>query len=306
MSRTRKPSITGPSLARRTSTSTQSRIRPIDILQNSPDSRASDRDQYRSPSDAVFIKESPNIERARQPYTAKPGNGKVYTETLDVPNTSRPGRAYSTGRGPRDHEPEPDHRPRHVRTYSNASSNRPSGTRRTQSPPMRSYGQSDPTALDTGGSYPPEKYSSPPKQPSLSPTSAYTTTKYVPSSAETRDRERDRDRERYSESRRSEKRNTSDQPRSRRNTLNNPPQLLPEIITPRNTERWDQIYENRDKSRDREWKFEPKSAGPILHQEFRPDARPAPSDSLGEERYLRAPRSGEYEVGKGQKYYERR
>jgi hypothetical protein len=310
MSRTRKPSITGPSITRRQSTSKQSKIRPIDIPQISPTSKGLDRDQtqYRSPSDAGFIREPINIERDRQPYTAKPGNGRAYTETLAVPNTTRPGRAYSTGRGPRDHEPEPDYRPRHVRTYSNASSNRSGGTRRAPSPPMRNYGQSDPSTLDTGGNYLSEKYSSPPKQSSLSPTSSYTTTKYIPSSSETRDRDR------YADSRRHEKRNTSDQPRSRRNTLNDSSRPPPEIITPRNAEGWEQMYESRDKSRenarDRERKFEPRSAGPILHQEFRPDARPAMSDSPDEEWYLRAPvplpRGGEYEVGKGGKYYERR
>lgn len=312
LSRTRKPSITGPSLTRQTSTSVPSKIRPIDIPQSGPANKASDRSdrdqmQHRSPSDTVLIREPPNIERARQPYTAKPGNGKVYTETLDVPNTTRTGRAYSTGRGPRDHEPEPEYRPRHVRTHSNASSSRPSGTRGTQSPPIRNYGkQPDPITLDIGATYPSEKYSSPPKQSSLSPPSSYTTAKYISSSSETRDRDRDR----YTESRRSERRN--DQPRSRRNTINNPSQLPPEIITPRNTEHWEQKYENRNKSRerDRERKFEPKSAGPVLHQEIRPDARPALSDSPDEEWYLRAPalltRGGEYEVGKGQKYYDRR
>lgn len=305
MPRTRKPSITGPSITRRTSTT--GKIRPIDISQISPPNKGSVRDQiqYRSPSDPVFIRELVN-ERARQPYTARPGNGKVYSKTLNAPNTTRPRRAYSTGRGPRDHEPEPDYRPRHVRTHSNASSSRPSGTRRAPSPPMRNHRESDPTALDTGGSYLSEKYSSPPKQASLSPTPGYTTTKYVPSSPETRGRDKDAD------SRRSERRNTADQPRSRRNTLNNPSQLPPEITTPHNVERWEQMYENRDKSRDRERerKIEPKSAGPILHQEFRPDARPTVSNSPDEEWYLRAPppppRGGEYEIGKGQIYYERR
>jgi hypothetical protein len=154
MSRTRKPSITSHSLTQQTSATAQSRIQPINIPQISPASIVPDRDQmqYQSPSDAVFIKESPNIERDRQPYTAKPGS-------------------------------------------------------------------------------------------------------------------------------------TLDQLRSRRNTFSNPSQLPAETTSPRNSERWNQMYENRD----REKVFELKSAGQILHEEFRPDVRPVLSDSPDEEWYLRAP-----------------
>ncbi len=320
--RTRKPSIISSPVTRRTSTaSTQPKTRPIDIPQMSPPTNGTDKDQMhynRSASDAVTIREPRNIERDRQPYTTKPGNGKFYPENLAAPSTTRPGRAYSTGRGPRDHEPEPEYRPRHVRTHSNASSNRPSGTRRAQSPPLQNFSQSNQSNLDTGEFYLSEKYSSPPKQSSLSPTSSYTTTKYIPSPSDLRDREQDRERERererdrYGDVRRSERRNTSDQPRSRRNTLNDPSRRPPEIITPRNAERWTQVSENRDKSRDgeRDRRFEPKSAGPILHQEFRPEIRTTVPTLPDEEWYFRAsvppPRGGEHEVGKGGKYPERR
>jgi hypothetical protein len=289
----------------------------------SPPSRGIERDQMlfsNSPSDAGIIKEPVNIERARQPYTAKPGNGKVYVDNLAVPNATRPGRAYSMGRAPRDHEPEPEYRARHIRTQSNAGhdpstpASRPVVTRRAQSPPMFKFSHSNPSNPDTGGSYSPERFSSPPKQPQPSSPTSYTTNKYIPLTSETRERDRDRDhdRDRYGDTRRSERRSTNDdsRPRSRRNTLNDPSRLPAEITTPRNAERWDRMYENRDKSRDRDRKYEPRSAGPILHQEIRPDSRTTASDSPDEEYYLRAPtlpfRSGEYETGKGAKYYERR
>lgn len=266
----------------------------------------------KSQSDAI-IREQVNIERARQPYTAKPGNGKVYVESLAGPNATRPGRAYSTGRAPRDHEPEPEYRARHIRTQSNAGydpftpASRPGGTQRAQSPPIYKFSHSNPSHLDTAESYPPEQFSSPPKHQPSSPTS-YTTTKYIPLPSEMR--ERDRDRDRYVDTRRSERRNANDEPRSRRNTLNDPSRLPPEITIPRNTESWNRMYENRDKSKDRDRKYEPKSAGPVLHQEFRPDPRTTASDMPDEEYYLRAPaprpRSGEYESGKGGRYYERR
>jgi hypothetical protein len=315
ISRTRNPSITSPPIARRNSSSMQPKTRPIDILQMHNPFKGTDRDQMpysKSPSDAGIIKEPVTIERERLPYIAKPGNGKVYTENLAVPNATRLGRAYSTGRAPRNHEPEPEYRARHTRTQSNASNHpltpapRPGGTRRAKSPPIMKFSRSNPSNLDTGGSYLPEQFSSPPKQSqSLSPTS-YTTTKYIPSPSEMR--ERDRDRDRYADTRRSERRN-SNEPRSRRNTLNDPSRLPPEITTPRNVEGWERMYENRDKSRDRERKYEPKSAGPILHQEFRPDTRTTASDLPDEEYYFRPPppppRGGEYEIGKGRKYYDR-
>jgi hypothetical protein len=297
----------------------QPKIPPIDIPQMSPPSKGRDRDQMsysKSPSDVGIIREPVHIERSRQPYTAKPGNGKVYVENLAVPNATRPGRAYSTGRAPRDHEPEPEYRSRHIRTQSIASNDpftpvsRLGGTRRGQSPPIHKFSNSNPSNLDTGGGYLPEQFSAPPKQPQPSSPTLYTTTKYIPSPSEMRERDRDRDRDRYGDSRRSERRNTNDAPRSRRNTLNDPSRLPPELTTPRNAERWDRVCENRDKSRDRDRKYEPKSAGPILHQEPRPEPRATASDLPDEEYYLRAPapppRSGEYEIGKGGQYYERR
>jgi len=277
----------------------QSKTGPIDIPQVNSPPKWTERDQMpysKLPSDAGIIKEPGNIERHRQPYTAKPGNGKVYVESLAVPNRTRPGRAYSTGRAPRDHEAEPEYRARHIRTQSNASNDQFTLASRP----------------GAGGGYLPEQFSSPPKhsQP-LSPT-LYTTTKYIPPSSEMRERDRDRDRDhdRYRDTRRSERRNTNDEPRSRRNTITDPSRLPPELTTPRNAERWDRMYENRDKSRDRDRKSEPKSAGPILHQEIRPDPRITEPDLPDEEYYLRAPalphRSREYEIDKGGKYYDRR
>jgi hypothetical protein len=312
ISRTRNPSIAAsPPITRRASSSTQPKTQPIDIPQMSPTSKVTEKDQMpygKTPSDAGIIRESVGIERARQPYTARPGNGKVYVENLGVPNGARSGRANSTGRSPRGHEPEPEYRTRHIRTQSNAShdpfipASRPS-TRRAQSPPIYKFSHSNPSNLDAGGPYLPEQFNSPPKQHQPSSPTSYTTPKYIPPPSEMRERDR-------GDNRRSERRNTNDEQRSRRNTLNDPSRLPPEITTPRNAERWARMVESRDKSRDRDKKYEAKSAGPILHQEFRPDPRTTTSEFQDEEYYLSAPapppRSGDYESGKGGRYYERR
>jgi hypothetical protein len=248
--------------------------------------REKDRMSFSGPtSDAAIIEDNVKLERDRLPYTAKPGSGKVYADNLGIPNTTRPGRANSVGRDARDVGPDTHRKPR---TQSNAGNNpytttpRPGGAPRGPSPPLNRHSLSNSLNLDTNGSYPSESFSSQPKytQP-LSP--SYTTTKYTPSSDT-----HETDRGKYAESRRYERRSTYDSSR-----------VPAEISIPRDAGRWDR-YENQERDRDRERKNEPKSAGPVLHQEFRP--------STAEEEFYRnlpPPRGGEYEVGKGGKYYQR-
>lgn len=298
MSRKRRPSITSPQapLPRRASSSAQSR--PIDIPRMKTTSRGTERDRMSysgPPTDAAIIQDTVKLERDRQPYTAKPGNGKVYTDSLSVPHATRPGRANSVGRDTRDSEPEG--RRRH-RTQSNASNSpympppRPGGQRRAPSPPLQKLSHSNPGNLDIVGNYPPPPFNSLPKQSqSFSPTT-YTPSKYLPPPDM-----RERDGDRYIEPRRYE----------RRSNVDDMSRLPPEITTPRDTDRWDRMLgvgereRDRDRDRERERKYEPKSAGPILHQEFRPSVSP-------EEDFYRGaapPRGGEWEVSKGGKYNSR-
>lgn len=338
MPRKRQGSITSPPLSRRTS-STQpapSKTRPIDIPQAKPSPRTSDRDRAvhdSASSEASAIDDTLPIERDRQPYVAQPGNGRVFTETLSAPRATGRERANSASRVIRGPELEQQ---KHYRTQSTASSNpyvpvsRPGGSRRQASPPIQKFSHSNPLSIDTGGSYTPEAFSSPPKHAhTFGPPS------YTPSSSKAlsplhidprdRDRERDQDRdrdrerdrgrdnkERYADSRRYDRdsrRNTLEEPPSRRSTIGETSRVPVDLSSPRDADRRDRLHEerDRDRERDRDKMYEPKSAdprherGPILHQDFKPEARSAVPD---EEYYRSALPRGEYESGQS-KYFPR-
>jgi hypothetical protein len=235
-----------------------------------------------TPPDTSYTEDAVPIERTRQPYIAQPGNGKVYIDSLNPLNSSRPVRANSTSRPSRDAEPEPQIR--HVRTQSNTSNNpyitspRPGGARRGPSPPLNKYSRSNPTSLDTGGTYLSDPFGSASQAQSYS-ASSYTPSSRLPglASSDSRDRDRerekdrDRDRDRKSERDRDRDRERDrDRPRrerSRRSTIGDETPRPPiDITTSREPDRYDRLYDDRDRDR------ESRSA-PILHQEFRPDHR---------------------------------
>jgi hypothetical protein len=105
----RKKSITSPPLSQHSSTS-QSRPHPVEIheARTSPTSSKAqpvERPSYQPPpsAESSATEEPVRIERDRQPYTAQPGNGKVYNESSTL-NTPRLGRTNSSSR-PREAEP---------------------------------------------------------------------------------------------------------------------------------------------------------------------------------------------------------
>lgn len=160
-----KRSITSPPLSRTTSSS-QTRTRPIEVPQpkispTEPKIKPLERERMPysgSPSalDSTVVDETIKIERERHPYTAQPGAGKVHTESVNHRGPSRHYRANSTSRVTR-HPLDIGTEPRHQRTQSTASQNytpvlRPGG-RRTSSPPLKSFSNSDPHDIDAGSTF---------------------------------------------------------------------------------------------------------------------------------------------------------
>ena len=160
----RRASITSsPSLSRHSSTSTRARpVQPVEVHQpkTSPPSKAQPLERERNPySGAPSASDTSSnedtgvkIERDRQPYTAQPGNGKVHGEATTTNSGTRKGRSNSTSQ----HRDMPEARipseTRHHRTSSTTSQNYvppPRISRRTSSPPFKSYSNSTPD--DLGG-----------------------------------------------------------------------------------------------------------------------------------------------------------
>ncbi|TVY48373.1 hypothetical protein LOCC1_G000943 [Lachnellula occidentalis] len=166
----RRKATVSPPISRRSSTS-QSRSRPVEIHQAKTVPKSSkvqpierERKPYGTASDSS-IEETIKIERERQPYSAQPGNGKVYTEKSNHKASST--RKTSTSRT-RD---QPEVRERRHRSQSTNTSSyvpppRAGGStrksRRTSSPPIKSFSTSTPADIDMGTSskYPPLSSSS--------------------------------------------------------------------------------------------------------------------------------------------------
>ncbi|TVY56831.1 hypothetical protein LCER1_G002325 [Lachnellula cervina] len=166
----RRKAAVSPPLSRRSSTS-QSRTRPVEIHQAKTLPKSSnvqpierERKPYGTASDSS-IEETIKIERERQPYSAQPGNGKVYTEKSNHKSSST--RKTSTSRT----REQPEVRERRHRSQSTSTSAyvpppRAGGStrksRRTSSPPIKSFSTSTPADIDLGTSskYPPLSSSS--------------------------------------------------------------------------------------------------------------------------------------------------
>lgn len=142
-----KPTITSPPLSRHSST-TQARRSPVDVNQSNtkPQPIERERKPYAgTPSASAIKEEAVKIERERQPYSAQPGNGKVHHDDSNLGTKSRPGRANSTSRT---RDPETGHH----RTQSTSTNympppreQPPPWNERRNSPPLRSFRNSEPT-----------------------------------------------------------------------------------------------------------------------------------------------------------------
>ncbi|TVY20743.1 hypothetical protein LARI1_G001169 [Lachnellula arida] len=166
----RRKAAVSPPLSRRSSTS-QSRARPVEIHQAKTLPKSSkvqpierERKPYGTASDSS-IEETIKIERERQPYSAQPGNGKVYTEKSNHKSAST--RKPSTSRTREQPEVrERRHRSQSINTSTYAPPPRAGGStrksRRTSSPPIKSFSTSTPADIDMGTSskYPPLSSSS--------------------------------------------------------------------------------------------------------------------------------------------------
>lgn len=228
----RQKSTIMPSSPPRQSPSTQSRSRPVDIHQvktapivinTKPAER--ERKQYTSASsvsESSGNEEPVQIERQRQPYTAQPGSGKIYTESSSFNTPPRLGRANSTREQDR---PEM----RRPRTQSTASQNyTPLPRRQPNSPVLRGYSSSTPDDIN-GPPFIPSLNSAPSSfttQQPFAPSSLGSTTSMPPPPTMDRDR-------RAREERRS-RRYTADEARMRA-----------EFNSPRDAERWDRMQDNR-------------------------------------------------------------
>ncbi|CAG8983974.1 hypothetical protein HYALB_00008835 [Hymenoscyphus albidus] len=147
-----KPTITSPSLSRHSSTTqanqSNAKSQPIER----------ERKPYAgTPSTSAIKEEAVKIERDRQPYSAQPGNGKVHEEP-NQGTKAKLGRANSTSRT-KDIPDTSD--ARHHRTQSTTNSNYTSlprervqpNARRNNSPPLRSFRNSEPIDLNAGTNY---------------------------------------------------------------------------------------------------------------------------------------------------------
>lgn len=247
-SRRHKPSLLSSSPPRR-SPSTQSRSRPVDIHQakSSPiaiNPKASERDRKPYSTTASVSESSGNdepvkIERERQPYTAHPGTGKIYSESNNSYNTPRLSRANSTNASRENPERL---RPR---TQSAASQNYAPLPRpirgAPRSPMLKGYSSSTPD--DIGGhlfvpslNSAPSSFTSQPQQ--FGPSSLGSTGSMPPPPPPPLvDRDRDRDRRSKEDNR--PRRSTADDAR-----------IITEFNSPRDAERWDRILESRSAESD--------------------------------------------------------
>lgn len=240
MSRRQRSTITSSSPPRR-SPSTQSRTRPVDVHQvkTAPipiNTRPSERDRKPFTSTSSVSESSGNeaepvkIERERQPYTAQPGSGKIYTESNSYNSPSRLSRTNSTSeskeRGVRVEQRRP-------RTQSTASQNYaplPRGSRHPTSPMLRGYSSSTPDDINGLPSVPPlstgsSSFTSQPQH--FAPSSFGSNGSMHPPPPIDRDR-----------------RATTEERRSRRATADEA-RLTAEFNSPRDAERWDRIMESR-------------------------------------------------------------
>lgn len=250
----RKASITSPSLSRHSSTS-NARSRPVEIHQvrtSPPTSKAQPIERERNPyagvpsvtSESSGNEETIKIERDRQPYTAQPGNGKVYTENPGLNALPRLGLANSTSSRPRDMPERTENR--HHRTQSTASQNYVppprAGGRRTSSPPIRGYSISTPDDIDKYKPGPPPSSTSSsftnPSQGFIP--SSYSSTSSIPPPpppVEIRDSRERRVRE--------------DRHYGTRRGTEEEAILAGEFNSPRDAERWDRFQESRAAETDR-------------------------------------------------------
>jgi hypothetical protein len=243
-SRRQRSTITSASPPRR-SPSTQSRSRPVDIhqIKTAPipiNSKPPERDRKPFTSTSSVSESSGNegepvkIERERQPYTAQPGSGKIYTESNSYNSPSRLSRTNSTSesreRGVRGEQLRP-------RTQSTASQNY--GPRRVSrhptSPMLRGYSSSTPDDINGIPSMPPlstgpSSFTSQPQH--FAPSSFGSNSSMPPPPHVDRDR-----------------RTTTEERRSRRATADEA-RLTAEFNSPRDAERWDRIMESRSDGKD--------------------------------------------------------
>ena len=244
-SRRHRSSITSSSPPRN-SPSAQSRSRPVDIHQakTAPiaiNTRPVER-EYRPHTSTPSVSESSGneetgpvkIERERQPYTAQPGSGRIYTDGSSLNAPPRMVRANSTSESKEARQRSELRRPR---TQSTASQNyvpflRPS--RHPNSPMLKGYSHSTPD--DIGGfpfipslNSPSSSFTSQPQH--FGPSSLSSTGSIPPPPPVDRDR-------RAKEERRS-RRATADEAR-----------MMAEFNSPRDAERWDRIQESRSDARE--------------------------------------------------------
>jgi hypothetical protein len=161
----RKKSITSPPPLNRKSSTSQRRNSsshrqnrpPVEIHQEKksptfpkPNPLERERKPYAGApgSDVSSNEDGIKIERERQPYTAQPGNGRVY-DNLNLPNRDK--RSNSTSKPKEPEFPEQ----RHTRTHSDARRDTYMGppparssTRRTSSPPLKSFSNSTPIDIN--------------------------------------------------------------------------------------------------------------------------------------------------------------
>lgn len=224
-----KPSITSPPLTRHSSTAQARRI-SVDTNQSNTKSQPIERERKPyagTPSAPAIKEEAVKIERDRQPYSAQPGNGKVHHDDSNLGTKSRTGRANSTSRT-RDTPEVGDSR--HHRTQSTTIPNyMPSSReqpplwndRRNNSPPLRSFRNSEPTF---GVPPPPQTFN----QPSYTTGSSASTT-FPPPPPPIDIRRRSRDERDYPI------RGSPDDPRFATGEFN----------SPRDAERWDRYQDSR-------------------------------------------------------------
>ncbi|KAG4426467.1 hypothetical protein IFR04_000349 [Cadophora malorum] len=303
----RKASITSPPLSRHSSSTARPRSGsppargssttrpygpvPVEVHQaprTSPTtSKAQPIERERKPyggvpttSETSSNEEGVKIERDRQPYTAQPGSGKNHIDNLNPPSSTRPARANSTSSRSSAREQPEQADLRHVRTNSTTSQNRyppRAGTRRSSSPPFKSFSQSTPDDLHSASS----KYGPNPS----SSTSSFTTnpsSKFSPSS-----RGSDPvfppppsgpppvDIHRRSRDERNYRRGTEDDSR-----------FTGEFNSPRDAEKWDR-YQDAARGEDRFGSYErgsvsidPRDRGAPLEEWYREKGRGAEYDGL--------------------------
>jgi hypothetical protein len=243
-SRRQKSTITSSSPPRR-SPSTQSRSRPVDIHQvktapitiNTKPVEREPRPDIRTPSvsESSGNEEPVKIERERQPYTAQPGSGKIYTENSSLNKPSRLERTNSTREAREIRERSEMRRPRTLSTASQNYAPLPRPTRPPNSPTLKGYSSSTPDDL---GGYPfipslnsaPSSFNSQTQQ--FGPSSLGSTGSMPPPPLVDRDRIAKEDR------------------RARRATVDEA-RMVAQFNSPRDAERWDRMVESRSSKSDK-------------------------------------------------------